>query len=53
MERRNKLKLINEKELDSIKGGGVPPVLVIVVVSAVVVFLAGVIDGITNPEKCN
>ena len=47
------MKLINDNELDSIKGGGVPPVLVIVVVSAIVVFLAGVIDGITNPEKCN
>lgn len=47
------MKLINDKELDSIKGGGVPPVVVIIVVSAVIVFLAGVIDGITNPEKCN
>lgn len=47
------MKLINEKELDSIKGGAVSPVLVVVIVSAVVVFLAGVIDGFTNPEKCN
>ena len=47
------MKLINNKELDSIKGGGVPPVLVIVAVSAFIVFLAGVIDGITNPERCN
>lgn len=47
------MKLINDKDLDSIKGGGVPPVLVIVAISAIVVFLAGVIDGITNPEKCN
>ena len=47
------MKLIKLDELDSIKGGGVPPVLVIVAVSAFIVFLAGVIDGITNPEKCN
>ncbi len=41
------------QDLNSIKGGAVSPVLVVVAVSAFIVFLAGVIDGITNPEKCN
>ena len=47
------MNLIKEQELDKIKGGGVPPALVIVIVTAAVIFLAGVIDGFTNPEKCN
>ena len=47
------MRLINDNELDNIKGGGVSPVLVAVIVTAVVIFLAGVIDGITNPERCN
>lgn len=47
------MKLIDNDKLDKIKGGGVPVGVVLVIASAVLVFLAGVLDGITNPSGCN
>ncbi len=47
------MNIIDDNKLDTIKGGAVSPVLVVAIVSAVVIFIAGVIEGFTNPEKCN
>lgn len=47
------MKKIDDDKLDLIKGGEIGTVWVFVIVSAVVVFLSGVIEGFTNPSKCN
>ncbi len=44
--------ILKEQELNEIIGGGVSYSL-IAAVSAIGVFLAGVIDGILRPLKCN
>ena len=45
---------INEEKLEKIKGGeGVSAVFIGVAVAAALVFISGIIEGITNPERCN
>ncbi len=45
---------IEEEKLEKIKGGEVVSAVWIgIAVAAIVVFISGVIEGITNPEKCN
>jgi len=46
---------IEENKLDTINGGmtTTAAVLIGVGVTALVVFLSGLIEGITNPERCN
>ncbi len=46
---------IEENKLDTISGGmtTTAAVLIGVGVTALVVFLSGLIEGITNPERCN
>ena len=44
---------IQEEALWSIKGGTSIPIWIGVAIAAIVIFLAGVIEGITNPERCN
>lgn len=45
---------LNEEKLEKIKGGeGVSAVFIGVAVAAAIVFISGVIEGITNPERCN
>lgn len=41
---------VNEKELETVEGGGWGLVAGII---AAVTFIIGVIDGYTNPIKCN
>lgn len=48
-----KIKIIEEKQLDKIKGGATISVWTGIVVAAIVIFISGVIEGITNPERCN
>ena len=47
-----KIKAIEANKLDEIKGGATISVWTGIVISAIVIFLSGVIDGITNPERC-
>lgn len=45
------MKTLNEKELEKITGGF--SVWMGIGIAAVVVFLSGVLEGITNPNKCH
>lgn len=45
------MKALTSKELENVVGGA--DCLVGVAIAAIVVFLSGVIDGITNPGRCN
>lgn len=48
------LKEIKEEKLDTIKGGmSVSPVWIGIGIAALVVFISGVIEGITNPGRCS
>ena len=42
---------IKEEELDTIKGGA-STIWTITGITAIVIFISGVIKGITNPEGC-
>lgn len=43
---------LNDTELSNIKGGFTMNVWIALGISALVVFLSGVLEGITNPDKC-
>ncbi len=47
------MKALNMETLESIKGGTSAPIWIGIAIAAVVIFLAGVIEGIVNPERCN
>ena len=53
MEGGDKLKEIEPEKLDKITGGTAISIWTGIVIAAIVVFIAGVIEGITNPERCN
>jgi hypothetical protein len=45
---------LNDDKLEKIKGGeGVSTVFIGVAIAAAIVFISGVIEGLTNPERCN
>ena len=46
-----KIRKIDEKELESIKGGALS-VWTGIAIAAIVIFISGIIEGITNPQKC-
>lgn len=46
------MKTIESLELENLKGGGIS-VWAGVGIAAIVVFLAGVVEGITNPNRCH
>ena len=46
------IKKISVSELEKIKGGASISITTGLVVAAIVVFLTGIIEGITNPERC-
>ncbi len=48
-----KIQKIEKEQLERIKGGAAISVWTGIAIAAIVVFLSGVIEGITNPEKCN
>ena len=48
-----KIKEIDQEDLDKIKGGAVVSIWTGIVIAAIVVFISGVIEGITNPERCH
>ena len=47
-----KIEKLNEQQLENIKGGAVPYVWIGIAVATLLIFLSGVIDGITNPKEC-
>lgn len=48
------MKVVENNELEKIKGGEVMTAVWIgLAVTAIVIFISGVIEGITNPERCN
>lgn len=48
-----KIEKIENKELEKIKGGATVSVWTGILISSAIVFLSGIIEGITNPGKCN
>lgn len=47
------MSIIDEDKLEKIKGGATVSIWTGIVVTAIVVFISGVIEGITNPSKCS
>lgn len=47
------IKKIREEQLDKIKGGATVSIWTGVLIATVIIFFSGVIEGITNPERCN
>jgi lactobin A/cerein 7B family class IIb bacteriocin len=47
------IKVLENEELDNIKGGSATAIWIGLAITAVVVFASGLIEGITNPERCN
>ena len=49
------MKTISNEQLENIKGGATTAFSVWtgVVIASIVIFISGVIEGITNPERCN
>ena len=46
-----KIRKIDEIELENIKGGAIS-VWTGIAIAAIVIFISGIIEGITNPQKC-
>lgn len=47
------IQALKDEELEKINGGSATAIWIGLAVTAVVVFISGVIEGITNPERCN
>lgn len=48
-----RIELIKESDLDNIKGGSIIGAIGTgLVITAIIVFISGIIEGITNPGKC-
>ncbi len=47
------MKKIEVNQLDKITGGATLSVGTGVLIATIIIFLSGVIEGITNPERCN
>lgn len=47
-----RIRTILNKELETIKGGTSVSVWTGIIVSTIVIFVSGLIEGITNPSKC-
>lgn len=48
-----KIEKISNKNLEKIKGGASITVWGGVLIAAAIVFISGLIEGITNPPRCN
>ena len=44
--------VLKDSELEKINGGAVPYIWIGIAVAALIIFLSGVVDGITNPKEC-
>lgn len=47
------MKKIEPEKLEEIKGGATISVWTGIAIAAAIIFLSGIIEGITNPERCN
>ena len=47
------MQIVSNEELENIKGGAAVTVWTGIAIATVVIFLSGVIEGITNPKRCN
>ncbi len=47
------IKEIKEEQLENIKGGATISVWAGIAIAAIVVFISGIVEGITNPAKCS
>ena len=47
-----KMKTIEIDKLENIKGGATISVTTEIIIATIVIFLSGVIEGITNPKGC-
>ena len=48
-----RIEKISNKDLENISGGGVQWFAIGLGVAALVVFISGIIEGYTNPGRCN
>jgi len=48
-----KVEQLSLMELENIKGGTPEYILTGIVISAIIIFISGIIEGITNPKGCN
>lgn len=46
------IKKISNEELEKIKGGTSVTVWAGIIYSTIIIFIAGIIEGFTNPSKC-
>ena len=44
--------VLKDQELERIQGGAVPYIWIGIGIAAIIIFLSGVVDGITNPKEC-
>lgn len=49
----NNITNISNKDLEKIKGGATITVGTGLLIATVIVFISGIIEGITNPERCH
>ena len=47
-----KIVKVDNTQLEKIRGGTVPYIWIGIGIAALVIFLSGVIDGISNPKEC-
>lgn len=47
-----KIVKVDNTQLEEIRGGAVPYIWIGIGIAALVIFLSGVIDGISNPKEC-
>lgn len=47
------METINNDKLEKIKGGALITVWGGLAISAIVIFVSGIIEGLTNPKRCN
>lgn len=43
---------LKEEELEQISGGSTPYIWIGIAIVTAIIFLSGVIDGLTNPKEC-
>lgn len=44
---------LNNEEMLKVTGGGISSKVIWGIVGSAIIFIAGLIDGIVNPKKCN
>ena len=49
----NKIESLSLIELENIKGGTSETIITGIIISAIITFISGIIEGISNPRRCN